>query len=753
MASLDRLPVELIIHIVESCRSNAEADGRPTSPDIAALARTNRKFYKVVNPLLYQYNLKVDHPSKSCIFWAVEHGRIDTIDTAFFFGADLDVCEDPWGLDKPPLIDNTFSTSVTPLFLAVVRKHNAVLMWLVGRGANPHVLCTFYCTACNAHIRAYPLHVALQHSTLDYEAKILISMAGAYMLDEICPALEIYPSLSEPLVSGLFLLPGQGPSTAALVYAMRVKQPSLASSVLARAGYDASWADGFGNTPLHHAVKLGDKAVVEMLFGRPEVNAGAQDANGLSPLHVAASTGNVAILRLLFGRFDVDVEVTDSAGTTPLQLAALKRNWAVVEELLLHPNVDPNGSNGDQYIIPLHEAIKGGNTDLAGRLLDRPDVSPGLYDKLGYTALDHACACNDLSIATLLLSRPPWVNSVQTGQDSTELMFHALSSQTGFDVLQFLVQGPFNINYRALHDTGATILHLLVQEGFDALSRHIAKLMIDQEAQIDGMDAEEYGTTPLTYAMRNGNLDMAVALLSYGANPYINCRAEANWIFYSWIQNAFTSPVQKQILCHPQQATLLREFLRRGGSANVYVFPYNGDQSHFQENSTSAAVPLLFMAASIAENIDCMKILLDAGADVHAPVHLDHKRIPWVDDDNDNGLCLGGRRSVLSAMFHYEDDFWTRGVDERDGESDAVERVVLLLEHGASLEFKDTSASGLEHACELSQMGYPSLLRVLLTKATARNVSKVHVFLVWQQFKETWVGEQLKKFALRTFFN
>ncbi len=125
-------------------------------------------------------------------------------------------------------------------------------------------------------------------------------------------------------------------------------------------------------------------------------------------------------------------------------------------------------------------------------------------------------------------------------------------------------------------------------------------------------------------------------------------------------------------------------------------------------------VPLLFMAALVVRNIEGMRILLNAGGDVMMRKKQNVSENP----------CLGGRQAMLSVTFQHEEEYWKRaGASEQDGECDAPERVALLLEHGASLDYKDAASSPMEDACELAEEGQPALLDLLLNKATKKNIS------------------------------
>ncbi|CAH0022577.1 unnamed protein product, partial [Clonostachys rhizophaga] len=89
MSTFEALPQEIVIDIGEMCAWPASSEEPPPSKHLAALIRTSRWLYNLLNATLYRKNLKQDEPLNSCVLWAAENGRLDTIKMAVSFGADL----------------------------------------------------------------------------------------------------------------------------------------------------------------------------------------------------------------------------------------------------------------------------------------------------------------------------------------------------------------------------------------------------------------------------------------------------------------------------------------------------------------------------------------------------------------------------------------------------------------------------------------------------------------------------------------
>ena len=88
------------------------------------------------------------------------------------------------------------------------------------------------------------------------------------------------------------------------------------------------------DSPLHEAVKKGDKAAVEVLLAKG-VDVNAKGKYGLTPLHVAAFFGPKDVVDLLLAK-GADINAKSEAGETPLLWAANSQTKGIVELLEEH---------------------------------------------------------------------------------------------------------------------------------------------------------------------------------------------------------------------------------------------------------------------------------------------------------------------------------------------------------------------------------------------------------------------------------
>jgi len=202
---------------------------------------------------------------------------------------------------------------------------------------------------------------------------------------------------------------------------------------MVESGDDINVADGFGDTPLHDAVRLGEPELAALLIENgADVNtsnnrsstalheairrdqselavllieSGADvnvaDGGGDTPLHHAVTT-RVSLTGLLIDH-GADVNAENSFGDTPLHLAAGLVDSEHLIELLIENNANVNAKNHKGF-TPLHHAVtigisntrllidNGADVKASGQLRDSDsDTSP-------VTPLDNAVSNHNLQI-------------------------------------------------------------------------------------------------------------------------------------------------------------------------------------------------------------------------------------------------------------------------------------------------------------------------------------------------------------------
>ena len=115
-----------------------------------------------------------------------------------------------------------------------------------------------------------------------------------------------------------------------------------AGAMLARDGAAADARDGFGRTPLFHAVNYGRLDAMDLLV-RHGAGVNAADGTGLTPLHAAAMYGRREEAQWLL-EHGADPAARDHFGDTALHTAAIFGGGRAMSVLLAH-GVDLTAKN------------------------------------------------------------------------------------------------------------------------------------------------------------------------------------------------------------------------------------------------------------------------------------------------------------------------------------------------------------------------------------------------------------------------
>lgn len=338
MTLIESLPLEIVYRIADMCTWEVwdnYCENPPPSPKYYAyLARTSRRFHHILNPPLYQRHIKNDAPLDSCLLWAAQHGRLDTIRIAHQYGANLNTngarTEEDY-FTNFNLLPGRLKFFATPLHIAVHNGHRDILEYLLDNGANVHVPSRHF---IDGVCRGYPLHIALERPTDD--AAAMLMRHGAYLItDDVSALPTLIKRGRHDLVELLLDNCGEVAASDALHIAAGVGDRDLVQRLLKRNDLDASSRNSASQTPLHLAALKGNVDFVKALFTQPEVRAGAVDLTGMTALHHAASSGNLAIVER--DGFEINPSGANNEGSTPLYGAGGKAGLATLLRLLERP--------------------------------------------------------------------------------------------------------------------------------------------------------------------------------------------------------------------------------------------------------------------------------------------------------------------------------------------------------------------------------------------------------------------------------
>jgi ankyrin repeat protein len=448
---------------------------------------------------------------------------------------------------------------------------------------------------------------------------------------------------------------------------------------LLRDGGDVNEAHGDGMTALHWAAENGDLVLAEMLiYAGINVDAGTRIGH-YTPLHVASRSGHADIVRaLLDAGANVDARTTNS-GVMPIHLAAASGN-AVAVGALLDGGADVNAREGAWGQTPLIFAASANRVEVMKVLLDAgadPALTSGSVDTAVMEKADKAAEKRITQFlaefkekegggpnwqpqpsqvqAAIEASReiqrkwpdvpdPVCDDYVAGGDEETSDTLNKCASYVTYNadgepVYDYTQEEeedesrPPTYGQRVAAWGGLTPLLHAVRQGHD----RAAFLLLDRGASINQVSAGD-NTSPLLMATVNGQFDLALQLIERGADPNLASTAGTTPLFAvlerQWASRAsYAHPVEHQ----QQRAThldLLEALLDAGADPNVrldshlwyseYTFSVLGGQSgvHYK-----GATP--FWRASLALDVDAMRMLMEHGADPNLPtIKLPQRRRP-----------------------------------------------------------------------------------------------------------------------------
>jgi ankyrin repeat protein len=350
--------------------------------------------------------------------------------------------------------------------------------------------------------------------------------------------------------------------------------------------------------PLLDAVKRGDTKAVRTLL-QQRADAGAADPDGTSALHWAARQDDLVSADLLL-RAGASARAVNVFGVSPLWLALINGSVPMIDRLL-KAGADPNSAIGE-----------------------------------GETALMTASRTGNVEAVKLLLAHGAAVNpKVGTGQ--TAVMFAAAEGHTA--VLRALIEAGADVGARTNAErvppppppaapnavrakrvvTGSTPSRRSTNGGFTPLlfavrEGHIDAARILLEAGANANDALPDGTSAVTLAATNAHYELALFLVSKGADPNAAANGWTALHAVTWVRRpnlGFNAPGPVQT-GNIDSLTFVREMVKLGANPNLRATQQPRNVYRVFLNRIGST-PL--MIAALLADAPLMRVLIEMGAD------------------------------------------------------------------------------------------------------------------------------------------
>ena len=470
-------------------------------------------------------------------------------------------------------------------------------------------------------------------------------------------------------------------STAGVVQRSASRRGIVVVAALCAAVLLSAAAPTSTESPLADAAMRGDSARVRLLL-KQGVDANASQPDGMTALHWAAARGDVRQTKMLVSAGARLNAVTRNGHYTPLLLAAQAGRAGTVVALL-DAGADAKATTTSGGATALHLAAAQGSAESIAALLAHGALVDAREEAWGQTALMWASAYDRVPVIELLTARGADVKLVSKvenipAREVADRMSNALRNRRiaalkaadapvpvaavagaagrsggGRDGAgpanrdSAAAQGGRGQSYGDLigNKGGLSAIHFAVREGHAAAVLALLKAGADINQLTQGDHS-----SPLLLATINGQFDLAKLLLERGANVKLASDAGATPLYATINVQWAAKSLYPQPTAQTQQQTthlvLMAALIKAGADVNarlskhLWYMSYNFDLLGV---NTAGATP--FWRAAYGTDVDAMKLLVAAGADVTIPTLKPAGRVFGADgasDDSTSGADPSG---------------------------------------------------------------------------------------------------------------
>ncbi|MEO5923129.1 MAG: ankyrin repeat domain-containing protein [Bryobacteraceae bacterium] len=332
-----------------------------------------------------------------------------------------------------------------------------------------------------------------------------------------------------------------------------------------------------------------------------------------APLVEAARKQDSKAVRALIGQ-KADVNAKSKDGSTALLWAA---HWddAATAGLLLGAGADANLAN-DFKMTALSQACLNGDGELV-RLLLKSGANPNLAIATGETPLMTCAKTGSVDGIRMLVEFGAAVNAAEPTQGQTALMW-AIAERHA-DAAQALIAARADL--RAATKQGFAAIHFAARVG--DLESLKALLAAGVDVNYPTQAGSAAGYTPLLIATLRAQVETAIYLLDHGADPNAGAPGftPLHWASTTWEGYAanpvygFEDPMSG-IWDRQAKIRIVKALLAHGAKVNARM---TKRQPSFATGYTDGVGATALLLAASVDDVEMMKILLDAGADPKIP--------------------------------------------------------------------------------------------------------------------------------------
>lgn len=551
----------------------------------------------------------------------------------------------------------------TMLHLAANDGHSDIVDWLIKRGAELELENNEGCTA---------LHLAAHAGALEATRMLLDSGANIEVYDEMgrTPLLRAVWSHNAEYVQ--FLLDRGADANYQVFHEIDALYSATLNDELAimkvLVGDNVDLVKVLEERKMIHlAAERGDVDVVRVLV-KLGVSPTSKDENGELAIHYAAGAGQLEVIKYLL-EAGSEIDAPGKSKRTPLLYAAAEgHDEAVVLLCEKGATVDYKCSKGS---TALDLALDFGRIPVACVLVARG------------AKLDHQLshiwdAFEDGNCPVLQFLIEHWDESSPVPEEITARLMEVAAERRDEDFAKFLIERKFPVNGTELSRT--TALTIAIHED----SLEMVELLLDNGAET----AESfYRHNPVHLALELGKEEIAHCLAEH------DVEFQANQAMFMAIREGLYSFASKLLVLGADKPFRWLEDRDVRGNTLLHVATFHG-------------------------HMDCTRLLLDSGADIEA-TNLESETPLFSATVETSRLLL-----ERGANIHAVNEHGCTALHRASGsyERDALERVQLLICHGANVNAGDSVGDTPLHiSCMIRRSERAAVLLAKGANISARN--------------------------------
>jgi ankyrin repeat protein len=265
-----------------------------------------------------------------------------------------------------------------------------------------------------------------------------------------------------------------------------------------------------GLTPLLSASYEGRSDVVLYLFLTKKADLEETDQQKRNLFHLASLKGNLGVIQLIGNKlkqskaqlFESLLKAQDDLGMTPVHLAAQYGHRDILD-YFLDAGIDQNMPDGNGK-SPLYWALKNKQDSAAEVLISSKGFNINYQSPWGLSALHEASRGGHIDVVKGLVDKGADLNILDV-DGRTPLYWAAERGHPA--VVSFLLDK--GADPKVMDEDKRTILHRAARYGHTA----VVKILLSK-TKLDVNEEDPLGNTPLCWAVRNGHVETAKALLA-----------------------------------------------------------------------------------------------------------------------------------------------------------------------------------------------------------------------------------------------